>query len=278
MQKSKSKYLLFNYFSENSDQLLSNIENAKIKPGVNNIHAIRVCIKRIRAIYKVFERLSKGKFIEKNHSGIFKKIFKETGKLRDMQIKMQLLNKFESTEPVNSFRSYLTNNKNEIHANIDKSLKDFESSKFNLSIVQLKVLISSVKNSEVEIECIRFILLTSKTIKKLIESEKSTEQIHTIRKLLKELHSATEILLLVNPVKHLKGFLRLVKKIEVELGKWHDNIILLISLCEYTDILIKNNKIPDAILSDIETEVKAQNKNMLNNLIPEINLLIKSIK
>jgi len=56
----------------------------ELKP--DEIHRLRVSIKRIKAVYQLLEEFSNGKFNAGKHYSIFKKIFNEAGKLREVQI------------------------------------------------------------------------------------------------------------------------------------------------------------------------------------------------
>lgn len=278
MSKSREKIVLLKYYREISTQLSLMVNITVENPGVNNIHSIRVNIKKIRALYKLLERLSGNVFSEKQHSILFKKIFKETGKLRDMHIKTKLLDKYKSSEQIKSLISFIEMMKEQIHVSIRNSLNEFDFAKFSESENIAAELISDLPASEIEKECVKFIIHSVKKIKKHLESEKSTEQIHTIRKLLKELHAASDILFLMNYSKALKNFLKLVKNTEESLGKWHDNIILLITIKDYYNYLKKNNVIPGKDISELESELKSQNGVMLGYLIPEVDNLMKSIK
>jgi len=278
MKKTDEKKILYDYYIENSTKLISAVKNNIENPGTKNIHNLRVLIKRIRAIYKLLERLSGNVFREKEHSLHVKRIFKETGKLRDLHIKSGMLNRHVSNDKLKSFYDYLHANKETIHKDIAASLREFDFEKYTATELSVKELITDLPFSEIETECIKFILSSARKIKRRIESEKNTEQIHTIRKLLKELHAASELLYLINKSRALKILLKLVKKTEEDLGKWHDNIILLISINDYKILLKKNNKIPDKDLLELEAELKLRNEEMLGYLIPEVDNLMKSIK
>lgn len=278
MSKSRIKTVLLKYHDDISSSLTKTVTISIDNPGVNNIHNIRVNIKKLRALYKLLERLSGKMFSEKQHAILFKKIFRETGKLRDIQIKTKILDNYKSAESVKKLIGYIDASKEQALKSIRNSLADFNFQKYSESENLVKELITELPSAEIENECVKFIIRSAKKIKRQLESEKSTEQIHEIRKLLKELHAASDILFLIKESKALKNFLKLVKNTEENLGKWHDNIILLVSLSEFFNNLKKYNESPVKELINLENELKHQNGVMLGYLIPEIDNLLKCIK
>lgn len=278
MSKSRIKTVLLKYHDDISSSLTKTVTISIDNPGVNNIHNIRVNIKKLRALYKLLERLSGKMFSEKQHAILFKKIFRETGKLRDIQIKTKILDNYKSAESVKKLFGYIDASKEQALKSIRNSLADFNFQKYSESENLVKELITELPSAEIENECVKFIIRSAKKIKRQLESEKSTEQIHEIRKLLKELHAASDILFLIKESKALKNFLKLVKNTEENLGKWHDNIILLVSLSEFFNNLKKYNESPGKELINLENELKHQNGVMLGYLIPEIDNLLKCIK
>lgn len=278
MSKSRIKTVLLKYHDDISSSLSKTVTISIDNPGVNNIHNIRVNIKKLRALYKLLERLSGKMFSEKQHAILFKKIFRETGKLRDIQIKTKILDNYKSAESVKKLFGYIDASKEQALKSIRNSLADFNFQKYSESENLVKELITELPSAEIENECVKFIIRSAKKIKRHLESEKSTEQIHEIRKLLKELHAASDILFLIKESKALKNFLKLVKNTEENLGKWHDNIILLVSLSEFFNNLKKYNESPGKELINLENELKHQNGVMLGYLIPEIDNLLKCIK
>lgn len=278
MSKSRIKTVLLKYHDDISSSLTKTVTISIDNPGVNNIHNIRVNIKKLRALYKLLERLSGKMFSEKQHAILFKKIFRETGKLRDIQIKTKILDNYKSAESVKKLFGYIDASKEQALKSIRNSLADFNFQKYSESENLVKELITELPSAEIENECVKFIIRSAKKIKRQLESEKSTEQIHEIRKLLKELHAASDILFLIKESKALKNFLKLVKNTEENLGKWHDNIILLVSLSEFFNNLKKYNESPVKELINLENELKHQNGVMLGYLIPEIDNLLKCIK
>ncbi|MBV6480085.1 MAG: hypothetical protein HGGPFJEG_02919 [Ignavibacteria bacterium] len=278
MSKSRIKTVLLKYHDDISSSLSKTVTISIDNPGVNNIHNIRVNIKKLRALYKLLERLSGKMFSEKQHAILFKKIFRETGKLRDIQIKTKILDNYKSAESVKKLIGYIDASKEQALKSIRNSLADFNFQKYSESENLVKELITELPSAEIENECVKFIIRSAKKIKRHLESEKSTEQIHEIRKLLKELHAASDILFLIKESKALKNFLKLVKNTEENLGKWHDNIILLVSLSEFFNNLKKYNESPGKELINLENELKHQNGVMLGYLIPEIDNLLKCIK
>lgn len=273
--KLNSRKYLIEFFRENESHLIRHIKGASEIQSEENIHEIRVAIKKIRAFYKIIYRLTDNKFSEESKNKIFKKLFKNTGKLRDMQIKLNILENVPSSAKLTFFRDSLKKDEESIRHKIKNSLDKFNITEFVEMASNIESELPSFEKRKVKSELVKFILNSTLLIRKYIHSKHSNEKIHNIRKLLKEVHSASEILYMLNPVQHLKKFLKLIKDIEVKLGKWHDNIILLDSIYEYenTEKGKKNSE-----LVKLETFLKNKNLLLIDDLIPEIEMLLNGIK
>ena len=64
----------------------TNSEAAKAGLDVDVLHDLRVVIKRLKALYEVLDPISDGRFDSKSNFADVHFLFKEVGKLRDIQV------------------------------------------------------------------------------------------------------------------------------------------------------------------------------------------------
>lgn len=194
---------------ESALQIIIEKPRAKFTPG--SFHQLRVEIKKLDAFFDLIKYCSKD-FKRKKTFKPFKQIFRQAGKVRELQLEEVMLKKYGVN---NSLKDYLAGLRNrrlkerEIYFTImNKEMAD----RLKKSFQEIRPFLASVKNKKVN----RYLEKKTNSIKKLIgEGILLPEQLHQLRIKLKMLNYNRKSLSL-EP--------QLPKKdvLPVLLGKWHD--------------------------------------------------------
>lgn len=200
------------------------------------IHKMRVSIKRLRALFLFLEYIEPVQFNSKKELKLVRRIFKLTGKIRDVQIQKGIIGGIRDTLDleVPDLLRYLQKNEqkaiNEFRENIGGIIK-------KAPLIDSKKVTGLIKglsdNQEVAIRTIRLLNEKISRIDLLRKDLENIRDVHEIRIHLKQIHYLFDFtqdyfsrkLFLKMPLKRLK-------RIETIYGEWHDrvNVISMLNL------------------------------------------------
>ena len=205
----------------------------------NAIHDMRVSIKHLRAYVRLLGPLA-------NHATnqplllFYKKIFKPAGQLREIQVNYSLCKK-ENAKILYPYTIFLK--------------KRLRKKSLDYQLVIEKTSLDALKKAQETINDLikicpdvlfyraatGYIKVNQKRIKKLLHQKSfKAEDLHTIRKLLKENKTYSQLQAHIIPSKKTKKLLKSIKKQEEAIGDWHDWDIL----CQNILYFIQKRKTP----------------------------------
>ncbi len=93
---------VYPYFLKHKQIILENLELCQDPKDIEAIHNFRLSVKRIKVVMALFETLKKGDFIAKEHLREIKKLYRCSGKLRDLQVTSLLMTdmQFDGLKPI----------------------------------------------------------------------------------------------------------------------------------------------------------------------------------
>jgi len=273
VQNNFSKYL-FNYYKKQAESFVIHIEKAKSIPGEKNIHQLRVDIKKLRAIFNMLQLLFHDKFNADKYYAVFKPIFKNAGKVREVQLNSVLLSKYKLSPSIIKEYNLFFKDKGESSAKKLKiALSDFKTDRLDRSKIKIKKLLHEVKNKKISARHHLYIITEIQQIEQLLPSGNDPAIMHKIRMHLKSLTAIGLLFHNMSPDKELQKLLTLLKKNGTIIGNWHDKIMLAESLELF--LTTKNKLSTDdlILLSQVVERIKKENKFLvikLKNGIAEI--------
>ena len=241
-----------------------------------DIHQLRVTIKKIKALYNLFELISNRSISAKKLYRIYSDIFIASGKVRETQINLNILHQFNTKIP-KSYIDYLVSNQREYQEEMILEIKRFEKTKLYRQNSQIYKKIDAYYDPLTLEVSTSFIEKKLLKIQKLLEEEKMIK-LHKIRKLLRSIGEVLKIIYEINPQLNINDLFYNLKEIRDKIGKWHDLFILSKSLEEFSN---KNKSQENEFVSIIDvilTEKEILNLSIINDLISFYQLsLTKSI-
>ncbi len=238
----KPKYIT-HYFAEQRKELEKHFPKARDEHDEDAIHDMRVAIKRLRALFLLLEYLSEHSFSSRKNYKFFKKMFKPSGKIRDIQLQKKIIK--EAGQKIGiSFDEYLDH----LTTKQEQSEENFINEMYNLELekigkIEKRVNKTVKKLSGMNIKKKAFTYLENKFgyIVFLSKKPADNEKWHEIRTHVKQALYITELMItFFEPDEKLKGLKKQLKNFGTTLGDWHDYDVAHENLKAY----IHNNNIP----------------------------------
>ncbi len=229
---------------------------SKFTPGT--FHKLRVEIKKLNALFDLLSDCSE-KFNRVKIFKPFKKIFRQAGKVRELQLEETILKKFKLisvlSDYIISVRKQRLREQGIFFSMVDQKMKDRIKSGYKL----ISPFLSDINKLNTE----NYLNDKTNNIKKIINRpDLQTEQLHELRKLLKKvsyIRKGVSAEKLINPESE-------INKLSGLLGKWHDFQVMI----RHLDKAIEYGEINDM-------EIKFL-KNLKLNLSTDISNLSEKIK
>lgn len=249
--------------------------------GKEDIHQLRVSIKKLRAHLSLIEEASHGLFKKKQHFTLFSPLFKAAGKVREIQVNLMLIQKMDSKHPA-SYIEYLTVVEHLAKKELIKELVLFDLKKLESLNNEMFAIASKITTEEIQEVTTKLISSNLDKTNKLKTNIHKDRKLHKIRIYLKEAGALIDFLPEEKIASKTKKDRRtqqkdlkdstlkkIVKKINEQIGDWHDYSVLSDSIA-YFLFVINKHKPFHSILKQLDKKSKLHKKNIgeLLNLLP----------
>lgn len=218
----------------------------KIKENqeIEDIHQLRVSIKKLRVMWSLVQTLSNGVWSQKAQEKLISESFQVAGKIREVQVNLNLTGQFHK-KILSAYIQYLKGLEEKYRVELLRSLQEFDIKFFKHLNLELQRQMNEVSDKIVTQESTALILNNAAKIQSA-----SKCKLHTVRKQLKVIQELMGIIRKLNN----NGLLELhnqIKSFNLFLGEWHDYRIFLDSLDEF--LTIKNT---DAYIQQIKNLIQ----------------------
>jgi CHAD domain-containing protein len=196
------------------------------------IHKLRLAIKKLRAFLLLVEKAGDKNFNKKNHYLMFSPIFKSAGKVRELQINLELLEKTQ-TKPkfIQRYKEQLFEAKNKLLTEMNEFDLD-QYKKYNKKLSKKIIKIPTKKMYE----CALSILFNElNLITKIHKNNPSNLNLHKSRIHLRKAKEMLVLLKKISTIQPPKKMLKYINHLYQELGDWHDQIVYIKSLKSIRD-------------------------------------------
>jgi CHAD domain-containing protein len=200
------------------------------------IHKMRLAIKRIRTFHKLKKHLHLQTILTEEFFQILKNVFAASGKLRDIQVHQGLLAKYAdklkfSFSGLTDF--FIENEKNTIDS-LNQAISGitFEpDNQLQADSVEKEL---QPENCNIEAEIIDYIKFKISLIEKLLFGHHDEENVHEIRKQVKQLYYVLQFIKDYCQGSSLAGYdLGAIDDVGNNLGSWHDRVVLKDRILEF---------------------------------------------
>ncbi len=262
---------LHKYYEEHTASFFKNFSKTHKRFGVEDIHQLRVDIKKLRAILQFLEFISKGEFNTNEHFNLFSTLFKDAGKVRTMQVNLFLINEIDQNI-ISTFKEYMHLRQLKAIPKLNRKLSYFDSFELNELNNSLLVYVKNFSDNEIQEKSEIYISDKTEKIQKL-RLKPDDKKLHKIRFHTKEMKEIFRIINAIQPEDECLQFENNLKRFNEIIGNWHDNVVLINSMVKF------NRKAQESAQSEQLTELieyleqknsdtKAKVIDNLNNIIP----------
>lgn len=273
------KHLSINQFLETQLQLFTtHFLVTQTTMDEEAIHKMRLAIKRIRTIRKLKKHIHFTATLDETVFETIKSIFKVSGLLRDLQIQIGLMAQYsiEMKTKFTLFMNHFTEKKRYFGEMLDKTIHKINPDQFYNRHTSPENHGNFDENQGIETESLDFILFQIGKIQELIVLPENNDNIHELRKQVKQLYYLLQFLNNYFPdcclAKYEIGNLH---DIGDNLGHWHDRVVLKERVLEFTgnmgENFIAKNPEYQILLYILEDE----KRKLLKDL--DVNLYIETI-
>lgn len=225
---------LLGYFDARRTAFLSALAAARQHYAVEGIHQLRVEVKRLRAFYKLIERIAPS-FAAKPNAGSLKELYRAAGSLRDIDIFQAItvaqIDRLDLREYFNQLKSIELEKRHKF----DLVSGNFSESTLTGSRTKLRSALTVCDEKQIRLRMRKRMLKLSAKLTKAIDKDKPEhENLHQVRKLSKGLRYTLDVWILCYGKSRMTQTAALrLKQTYGALGEWHDHAVALDSVNKY---------------------------------------------
>lgn len=240
----------------------NNLAIIRKKPTKDAVHDLRVSVKKIRSYLRLQQKITGEGWIEQ--FAPIKLLFSTLGKLRDFEMSLLLLKKYQRKEEVSlpDFKQYLQVNRSLTRQWTKEAVKNFNTDELD-SVFKLNKSLSPFTNEELESKIKQYSTETLDTV--IVLASNFKKEAHEIRKQLKDVY----YWLIICPNNLVGKFIEIkdLDNILSALGEWQDNFIFHEKLKYFRKELLSKKSNEAEIAETIEKEINKKKDELLNKAI-----------
>lgn len=278
MNREETREFLIRYYRKRSSSFLANIYKASVTNDSRDIHRARLDVKKIFALYGLFEMVDPKTFRKRIGYEIFRPIYRKAGKIREIQVNYLLLDQEElSGQKYESFMLWLREEERAAVKQFLKAVKKFREYELDLLDKEIQKICSSSPVFKLRSKTEAFIRKKAGLVKQLLGNEPGNKEIHKIRQNLKTILTVTSIVNSVKPNNRLDQIISALNKTEMLIGEWHDRVVLKEAIEGYQSD--KNGISADelALMNQLKQKLNERNEILVEHFMPEVNAIVDSI-
>jgi CHAD domain-containing protein len=221
--------ILINYFEKQQQLFTEYYNESRRYYTINSVHEMRLCMKRLRALFLFFEALEPDVISTKIMLSSFRKLFKLAGHIRDIQIqkKLALHLEKEMDASYSEYIHYLNKNEKKAIKAFEKKMHGYEPEKdFAMLRNVISETLSTYPSDNISLRGQQIIFDKFTLVKKMTHVKLNTAQLHSVRTKLKQIAYLLKIwkghdnVTQIIPVERIH-----LQFVEIKLGQWHDYVV-----------------------------------------------------
>ena len=220
---------LINYFEKQQELFTEYYNESRRDYTINSVHEMRLCMKRLRALFLFFEALEPDVISTKVMLSNFRKLFKLAGHISDIQIqkKLALHLEKEMASPNPEYFHYINKNEKKAINAFEKKMHGYEPEKdFAMLRNIISETIGTYPSENISLRGQTIIIDKFNLVKKMARGKLNTAQLHSVRTKLKQIAYLLKIwkghdnVTQIIPVERVH-----LQFVEIKLGQWHDYVV-----------------------------------------------------
>jgi len=242
------------------------------RQGIEEIHQLRLSIKKLRTILSLMELVSHGMLNKKGYFSLLSKLFDAAGEVREAQVSLRLIEKSNAFYLM-PYKEYLKETQSRANIKLLTTMQAFDFKSFEILNNKFLQEMKGITSENAIKKSAAYVL---KKIRKVYELKNHLPDNRKLHKIRIHLKAVFEIMTIMNELNSgstvLEKLQNKIKSIDKKIGKWHDYVILLTSLNYFTNQILMNKNV--RYLINLIRRVEYQQEIRQQNILRLINKYI----
>jgi CHAD domain-containing protein len=278
MNREEIGEFLNRFYRKRTTSFLANIYKASITGDSRDIHRGRLDVKKIFALYGLFEMLDPSAFKHRGGYKLFRPLYRQAGKIREIQVNFLLL---ESLRPQGAvpdlFLDWLREEERKAVQKFLQLVKKFREPELAATDKLIGKICKSSSIVKLRSKTSGYIKSRALKVNELMSEEPGDKDIHKIRQNLKAMSTIATLVHSIKPGKRLDKVITELNKTEMMIGDWHDRVVLKDSIERFLELktLVPEEEIQT--LNQLKQGLVEYNLNLVQHFMPEVRMIVQAI-
>ncbi len=220
---------ILKYYANHKKIIDEKLPGILVSHDEEDIHKLRVSIKRIKALFIMLSALTQKEFNAKKHYKTYRIIFSPTGQIRDIQLHRKHLKIHEAKTGLSftRYKDYLDKKELEAKKLLGSEVVGFTEKNFKKIETDIKKSLQKFTHDDLKESAMEYIHASVKKLSQMRHESINSEKWHDIRKISKNILYVLELIrLFFIQSKTLVKLMGDLKGLTDEIGEWHDKDVL----------------------------------------------------
>jgi CHAD domain-containing protein len=278
MKKKEIGEFLYRFYRKRTTSFLAHVYKASITGDSRDIHRARLDVKRIFALYGLFEMLDPTVFKHRGGYKLFRPLYRQAGKIREIQVNYLLLEHPQT--PAAQYDVFIQWLREEEHRAVQKFLqmvKKFREDDLADTDRMIEKICHRSSIFNLRSKTMAYIREKAQLVKDLQMDDPDEDELHKIRKTLKAMATISTLVYTVKSGKWLDQVITSLNKTEMMIGDWHDRVVLKKSIERFLE---ENNDVPEpelTWLNVLKQSLTDYNVNLVQHFMPEVSAVVEIV-
>ncbi len=278
MKKKEIGEFLYRFYRKRTTSFLAHVYKASITSDSRDIHRARLDVKRIFALYGLFEMLDPTIFKHQGGYKLFRPLYRQAGKIREIQVNYILLANLQPQAiEYDTFIFWMREEERQAIQKFLQMVKTFKEAELSDTDKMIEKICHRSSLFKLRSKTNAYISVKAEQVKDLQLNEPDEDDIHKIRKTLKAMATISTLVYSVKSGKWLDQVITSLNKTEMMIGDWHDRVVLGKAIDRF---LKENSNMPEAerkALHILQQTLTDYNQNLVQHFMPEVSAVVETI-
>ena len=200
-------------------------------PGVfemEDVHQLRVSIKKLRAIFDFFQEATDGKLMAGPNYSTLKPLFKTAGRIREHQINASLLNEYKASEEIqDAFLRMVDLTDRSDKKQLEEEIRNFDRQAFDAIETDIKKYCENEPGHAIVGHMHQFIQNQFQLVQQIMTGNLNNKLVHKIRIRLKTIKPLLGLAWQLPGSPYTEHDFLKLEETEKFIGSWHDQVLLI---------------------------------------------------
>ena len=278
MKKPGTGEFLFHYYKKQEASLRVHLYKISRTGSPADVHRTRVGLKKIRALFALFEMADPQGFSRKEGWKIFDDLFRHAGRMRELHVNRAFVDKYGGDDSeFLLLKKYISDIEKRILRNFISSLERFSGKEIKAVSRKVRTTGARVSPEQIITKSLQLIRKKAVIIRRLDVDTAEPETIHKVRKHLKAMSAIAALTCTLHNDERMESILAGLKKAEELIGEWHDRTVLVDFVDQYLEKPGKKKTVNTGELLKFSKAIIKEADILLKQIIPEVHSVLETI-